>query len=285
MKTPFLDLLRQHAEPGAMSWLDEFLASQSEAFQLRPFYYAFSGATRRFPKTPLPADLSLPAGAPEGFTLAGWSVDQLARTVLLLSLAEQPRETYVETLQTLLDTADMREAAAIYRAFPLLPEPSALVPMAREGLRTNIVSVFDAIALDNPWPAAHLDEEGWNQMVLKAFFLSRPVYHIQGLEQRANPALVEALSNYAHERWAANRPVSPELWRSCQAHLTDTIVADLEKVLTIDQPGNREAVALLVHGQEDPRLASLQEATSDLQTTIDNGTLTWTSLGQTLSQP
>ena len=45
-------------------------------------------------------------------------------------------------------------------------------------------------------------------MVLKALFVESTLHPIQGLDARANEALAHMLCDYAHERWAAGRPVS-----------------------------------------------------------------------------
>ncbi len=275
-----LSLLRQNADPQAVDWLDAFLDRQKSAFDQRQLYYAFSGATRRFPKSPVPAaELS---EAPPGFTIEGWTLDRLARSVLLQVLAQQDRETFLASLNAMAETADLRESAAIFATFPLLPHPEQLVPMAREGLRTNVVDIFDAIALQNPFPAAHFDEEGWNQMVLKAFFLARPTYKIVGLEDRANANLARASSNYAHERWAAGRPISPELWRSCQNFVDETIAADVLRVAESDEPGQAEAAALVAANSGSDALAAVREKLEKLVKQAEAGDLTWKSLGQRL---
>jgi len=259
------------APPEARDWLNQFLAGQEKAFSPRPFYYAFSGATRRFPKLPVP-----------DFAPRNWTIDQLARTVLLLSLVEQHPETFLATYRTLLETADMRESIALYAALPFLPEAEALVPLAREGLRSNIVDVFDAIALDNPFPAEHFDEEGWNQMILKSIFIRRPVHRILGIEARANAALAQSLSDLAHERWAANRSVPPELWRSCQGQITPAIAADLPRILDTQEPGQRTAATLLIATDTSGLLAPFRSRVADLLPEIEAGRLTWISLGQEL---
>jgi len=282
--SPFVELrqrLDDLAPAPARAWLADFFARQDETFAPRPYYYAFSGATRRFPKTPVP-EASLKLATIPDFRPRRWTLDQLGRTVLLLSLADKGREPFLSTYRALLETADLRETVALFAALPLLPEPEALVPLAREGLRSNIVDVFDSIALDNPFPAAHFDEEGWNQMILKAIFIRRPLYRIHGIEGRANPALAQSLSDLAHERWAANRSVPPELWRSCQGQFPKGFAADVARVLTTPEAGQREAAALLITSGSDRELAALRPQIEDLIPAIEARTLTWDSLGQSL---
>ncbi|MCB1077411.1 MAG: EboA domain-containing protein, partial [Verrucomicrobiae bacterium] len=273
--------------PEAVTWLEGEVIAFRHEFNRRRFYFAFSGVSRHFDKRARidvpPHDFESVQSESPGLSLAGWDEFRLARVILLLILAEQSPEEYRDTLAAVLGSADMREQVAIFSSFPLLPKPEFLVPLAREASRTNIVNVFDAIALDNPFPAAHFPEEAWNQLVLKALFISRPLYRMEGIDDRANATLVEMLSNLAHERWAAGRPVSPELWRSCTKFLTDRIVEDLGRVAANDEPGQREAVALIAAEDETGRLAGLRESLGDLIDAARSGELTWTSLGQKLA--
>ena len=110
-------------------------------------------------------------------------------------------------------TADVAEAIAFYRGLPLYPDPPLLEAQAAEGTRTNMRAVFEAVAHRSPYPKEQFAENRWNHMVLKALFVGSALHPIQGLDERANPALARMLCDYAHERWAAGRPVSPELWR------------------------------------------------------------------------
>ena len=96
-------------------------------------------------------------------------------------------------------------------------------------------------------------------MILKALFINRPLFRIVGIDERANLTLAEQMSNLAHERWAAGRWVSPELWRSCAQFLTETIVADLARVAATDEPGQKEAVALIVACDEERILDGLRD--------------------------
>lgn len=283
LEEKLLEILRRTASTEAMDWLVKECAAQRSGFVQRSFYYAFSGVSRRFDKK---GGLELLAGDIDdletevsGFTVEGWDQFRLGRVILLLALAEQEEEIFTETLDKLLGTADLREQAAIYSAFPLLPRGEKLVELATDGLRTNIVDVFDSIALGNPFPAKHFSVEAWNQMVLKALFISRPVFQIVGVDERANVSLAESMSDLAHERWAAGRWVSPELWRSCQGELSDQIVEDMKRLVESEEPGQREAVALLVAG-DDGRLDEVRDKIPALLEEVSAGTLTWEHVGQ-----
>lgn len=285
LEKKLLEILQCSASPEAMDWLRKECATQRADFVQRSFYYAFSGVSRRFEKK---GGLELRDGDAEqleaempGFTLEGWDQFRLGRVILLLVLAEQSEGVFAETLEKLLGTADLRERVAIYSALPLLPRGEQWVEMATEGLRTNIVDVFDSIALGNPYPAKYFSDEAWNQMVLKALFISRPVYRIVGIDERVNPSLAASMSDLAHERWAAGRWVSPELWRSCQDQLSDQLVEDLKRLAESEQPGQREAVALLVAGDgEDERLEGVREKVSALIGEVKSGNLTWDRVGR-----
>ncbi len=285
LEEKLLEILRRSASPEAMEWLVKECAAQRADFVQRSFYYAFSGVSRRFDKK---GALQLRDGDADdlsaevtGFTVEAWDQFRLGRVVLLLVLAEQDEEIFIETLEKLLGTADLREQAAIYSALPLLPRGEKLVELAQDGLRSNIVDVFDSVALGNAFPAEHFSDEAWNQMVLKALFISRPLYKIIGIDARANLKLVESMSDLAHERWAAGRWVSPELWRSCQNFITDQIGEDLQRLIDSEQPGQREAVALLIaENEQEGRLAGLQGKVPALIEEVKAGNLTWDQVGR-----
>jgi hypothetical protein len=61
----------------------------------------------------------------------------------------------------------------------------------------------------------------------------QPVKPIQDLDRRTNPTLMRMLCDYAHERWAAGRPVSPELWRCVGPWADEAARKDLMHVLHI----------------------------------------------------
>jgi len=218
----FSRILTRAAAPEALAWLAASVDRHATSFHQRTFYYDFSGVSRHFDKhrglSPAADQLAELDRLAPGLGLTAWDEFRLARVILLLVLAEQDRATYLDALAQLLNTADIREQAAIFASLSLLPEAPDLVEAAIDGLRSNIIDIYDSIALDNPFPAAHFPEAAWNQMVLKAFFIHRPLPRMVGLDARRNRALAKAIRDLAHERWAAGRDISPEAWRCCEPY-------------------------------------------------------------------
>ncbi|GAA4304518.1 hypothetical protein GCM10023143_09050 [Compostibacter hankyongensis] len=157
------------------------------------------------------ADADLFSELRNGFTPLHWPLDRLARAWWLLQLPAADEAYYVMQVESLFEAAAVQEQVALYSALPLLAYPEQFKLRAAEGIRTSLGDVFDAVALDNPYPSEYLEEGAWNQLVLKAFFMERPVKRIIGLEKRVNPELGRMLTDYAREREAAGRTVDPQL--------------------------------------------------------------------------
>jgi hypothetical protein len=143
---------------------------------------------------------------------ATWSRDEMMRGALLIMAAEV---TAPETLQSLVDDlyhhGDNRERQAVLRVLPLLPEPERFIPLAVEACRTSIQPLFEAIACENPYPAAHFPEPSFNQMVLKALFTGVALRRVLGLAGRITPELARMAADYASERRAAGRSVPADI--------------------------------------------------------------------------
>ena len=271
-------LIDANANERTMPWL----AKQQEKLRVnysdRTFYLAFGMAPRFAEKRALALSEAQQEAANQlktGFQPDGWLLSQALRTYLLLLLPNDNATTYVATLTKLLETAEVDEQVTGYAALPLLPHSQSLVPLAVNGLRTNITRVFDAIALENPFPADHLDEAAWNQMILKAVFMGRPLYRIHGADARTNPALARMLVGFAHERWAAARPVTPELWRFVAPYTDASHRADIKRLINSENPLESAA------GQ---RVCSQVPALKSLLPDNDNisQVLTWEQIGKEL---
>lgn len=198
-----------------LDWLDGKIEEISNTADRRILFTSYSAVPRHLGKQQLnlsEEDLKTAKELVTGWNPAEMTIDRAGRILLLLSFPSEDSDRYVATLEQIVSAADVKEAIAFYRSLPLLPHPEKFQLRAAEGIRTNMTSVFNAIALNNPYPARYLDDLAWNQMVLKALFVGSPLHPIYGLESRNNPQLCQMLIDYARERLAANRTVSPELW-------------------------------------------------------------------------
>ncbi|MCB0668213.1 MAG: EboA domain-containing protein, partial [Saprospiraceae bacterium] len=241
----------------------------------RTFFLNFGLIARKIPRIPVsldPEQLKYFQEKNPGFNPGHWSLDDLCRLSLLLALDTADNKDYISTL---LAASDMREQVIIYRSLPYLPNPEEFILLAVDGIRTNMVDVFDSIALDNNFPFRHFSEDAWNQMVLKAIFMERPVYRIYGLDDRRNQTLADILHDFVHERWSAKRPVTPELWRLVRGHIRPEIFEDLKKVT---REGNeletQAAIKALQESEYEP--ASQWLSDNDLPET----SLSWEEIGK-----
>lgn len=146
------------------------------------------------------------------FVPSGWGADELGRALLLLAATEGQRPELLPPLvEELFRKGELREQQALLRVLSHLPQPGAYAALAAEAVRGNVVSVLEALACDNPFPAAHMDELAFNQMVMKSFFNGVPLARIVGLPARRNAELGRMARALASERRAAGRPVPQDL--------------------------------------------------------------------------
>jgi hypothetical protein len=269
--------LSRQIPPEAHTWLDKSTEQIRSSGKEADLYLAVSLATRKVGKADLTlteADLRDANSSRSGWDPRQWSVDQSARVLLILELEGDPPRL-ARALEQLFNTADVGEQAAFYRGLPLYPEQPRYLARATEGLRTNMKAVFEAIAHRNPYPSEQFPEPAWNQMVLKALFVGATLWPIVGLDRRANPELARMLCDYAHERWSAGRPVSPELWRCVGPHASGTMLQDLERVLKKGTDPERAAAALALHASRQPAAAALLEREPVLMKSLARGDLSW----------
>lgn len=208
-------ILHRHASKDSLTWLKNQLRRTSEENSDVLYFFTFGSIPRYFDKGPLkltPDEINKAQSLRENWRLNHWSVDQTARTFLLLSLAHTNEKSFKKTFSKIYSAADIQELIALYQSLPLLPYPEDFLLQATDGIRSNMSSVFNAVALNNPYPSDYFNQHAWNQLVLKAFFIESDLHHIIGINTRTNPELAEMLMNYARERLAAKRTVKNDLW-------------------------------------------------------------------------
>jgi len=280
----FNEILQRSISPEAWNWFKEKTA-QITANDNQAFFMSFTSAPRRTGK----ALLSLTADDKQhisdilpGFSLSGYTADRLARVSMLLFWPSENKESYIKNIGQLFKAAEMNELVALYGALPLLAYPEEWIKQCSEGIRSNIGSVLEAIICDNPYPAQHLPEPAWNQLVLKAFFTEKPVERITGLDQRANKTLAYTLSDYAHERWSAYRTFNPQLWRLTAKFIDERIYPDIRKVFQDGNDHEKKAAALAcAQSNYGPAKALLNEKPI-LKSAIKKNELNWDNLADAM---
>ncbi len=275
--------LQQQMSAEQLLWLEDRLKQLAENSSDRLLFTTFSSVPRYTTKADLAltrADLQEAASIRKGWVPSDWSLDQVGRTLLLLSLPAEEANQYQTLVEKLFGTADVSEQIALYQSLPLMPHPRLFVARAAEGLRTSITAVFNAIALNNPFPGDYFEALPWNQMVLKAVFVESPLHLIQQLDERANPELARMLSDYAHERWAAKRQVTPELWRLIGPFLNDRFLTDIEHALNTSEKDQQLAAAIACKQSSLPSAQALLSQHPVVQAEITDHQLNWEKFSQ-----
>jgi hypothetical protein len=262
-------------------WFDEQVAKLSSSPTEKDVYLALGYATRRLGKQDLDLsqeDLAIAQAVRPGWIPSDWSVDQASRVAFVLASFNGDDANFKARIEQLFRTADIGELIAFYRALPLYPAPKLHLARAREGARSGMPPIFEAVAHRNPYPREEFDENAWNHMVLKALFIGSKLDPIQGLDERANPRLMRMLCDYAHERWAAGRTVSPELWRCVGRFGDDAALTDLGRVLATGSLAERQAAALALTASTSSRAGHLLAGVPELARGALAGKLDWAAI-------
>jgi hypothetical protein len=274
-----LDFLRKRLESQALIWLEEKAALLASGATDKSVFTSYSAALRFSGKAalnPETSELAAAAAAATGWNPSDWTCDQAARAFLLLALP--PGAHSSKLMDQIYQTADVGEAVALQKALAVLAYPEGHLARARDGIRSNIQQVFEALALRNPYPALHFDEVGWNHMVVKTFFVGVPLHEVWGIDRRVNPDLARMLTDLAYERWAAARDFSPELWR-CVGPCADARAREgLAKALSSGDRVAKRAAALALHACPHKDAAMILDRDAALAAVVRNGNLTWENL-------
>jgi len=200
---------------GVRDWYARALTSaRRDGLQSDGFLIPWSGCGRRLGRVPITIETTEVERLRSGgaFVPAGWGTDEIGRGVLLLAAAEgRSTERVVAAVDELYRKGELREQQAVLRVLAYLPEPARYVALASEAVRNNVVSVLEALACDNNFPAAHMPELAFNQMVMKAIFNGLPLARVRGLDRRNGAELRRMVAGFASERRAAGRPVPGDL--------------------------------------------------------------------------
>jgi hypothetical protein len=267
-------------------WLQEGLGSVIETPDDRKFDIIFGSIPRKLGKGDLElsrADVSKAEGARHGWNPANWSIDIAARVLLLSMVSRVSDFNFAKKFSELHRTADLGEAVALFLGLPLYRGGDRLIDTVAVGLRTNVKAEFKAIAHRNPYPLEVFSENTWNNMILKALFIGVSLHPIEGLDKRANSDLARILTDYAHERWAAGRSVSPELWRCIGPFADNGMLADLDHVLTNGTETEKFAAALALKTSPNCKLRDeILARYSSLVSKLKAKKISWKTIHQSM---
>jgi len=280
-----LALLRQWlkaaAPPEGVDWLDTMRDALNDGAPDGVFFSGFAQVPKRVGTGMLrlrPDDRAEAERARPGWRPTLWTADQAARTALLLVYDDSDAVAYSDMLNHILRSGDRAQAAALYRALPLLPYPERHLHWAQEALRADDRALFEAAALFNPYPADHFDEAGWNRMILKAAFLGVPLAGVVGLERRANVVLAHELRDFARQRRESGRRVPIDMWQAAGDKVGNHVVDELAAELDGPDVDMAMAAALALAHSRDPRAAEALSKRPELADAIRRGQLTWERL-------
>lgn len=275
------NLISKQADEKAKSGLDQKIEILTTQFSTQAFYMAFAAAPRFVGKNLLEItanDLAEANQLATGFCPENWTIDRATRVLFMLYLPSESAESHVAILEKLFQTAEINELVALYSALPLLPFPEKYVKQCEEGIRTNMTVVFEAIALNNPFPSQYLSENSWNQLFLKSIFTGRQIGKMQGVKQRANAALAQICTDYAHERWAAGRKVTPELWMPIAGFINEKILEDLKKLKDSTDILQQQAFTLICLESTNSKAKELVNQLPSLKEQAEKSVFSWKSI-------
>ncbi|MEJ5049332.1 EboA domain-containing protein [Chryseobacterium culicis] len=235
-------LIQSRLSEAQMDWMNVSMLFDNETL----FFQNFGLISRMIPSLSPdwnPSEKIILEQLYPGFISGQWNLQQLCRCLLMLHIPEDQNTTIVKKLT---QSADINELVCIYKGIFFLENAHEFISLVEEGIRTNITSIFDSIALLNPFAAKYLPLDSWNQLILKALFMGRPLYQIINLDLRKNEKLAFIATDYIHERWSAGRTVSPEIWRLMDGFVNKEVTSDLLKVIESgDQLSKQAAIIVL----------------------------------------
>lgn len=283
VRAAILNWLKNQLSVDQFNWLNstgETLRNNPEDWEL---FISFSSVPRHTGKDQIElTDQQIESADAQrsGWDPSNWTADQLGRTYLILCYADNGKEQFFEKVDKIFNTSDLGESIALYQSLPILPFPEDLTYRAAEGVRSNITTVFNAVALDNPYPKDYLDEDPWNQIVLKALFVESPLYKIMGLDGRANRLLAKMLVEYAHERISAGRKVSPELWRSVGPFIEEEYASDIKWLINQPDDLQKQAAILAIRSGDFAGKNELLKEYQNIAKTVNDKKITWDDIGE-----
>lgn len=274
------NILNTYGAPDSVAWLKGKIESLKENKSSKDLFMTYSLLNVKFDAVNVISFDALDTTSSRYLSGHKATILQVSRIYFLAEILSQDIEFYTPKVANIIQVADTGELETFLKYLVLLPNPEAYKQTAVEALRTNIATIFDAISLNNPFPAEYFNDQQWNQMFLKAAFMERDLSQIASIDERANEDLARIISDYAHERWAAGRKIDPLFWRPVSKFLNEQLLGDMKTLLNSDDVVENLAGALCCYYSENEKALALLNGKPELKHKIADGHTTWNTIKQ-----
>ncbi|WP_339840646.1 EboA domain-containing protein [uncultured Maribacter sp.] len=272
------NILIKYGTPESLAWLKGEIVKMAKSKSSKDLFMTYSLLNVKFNSlTPIPFEKVVDESFIY-FKAHKANLLQVARIFLLSEILGQDEEFYTSKVANIIQVADTGELETFLKYLVLLPNPEAYKQTAVEALRTNIAIIFDAISLNNPYPAKYFNDQQWNQMYLKAAFMERDLSKIESVDERANEDLTRIISDYAHERWAASRKIDPMFWRPVSKFLNEDRLKDMDRLLSSEDTIENKAGALCCYNSNNDKAMALLNNYPELKHKVADGQINWNSI-------
>ncbi|HAF77586.1 MAG TPA: hypothetical protein DCG42_09720 [Maribacter sp.] len=274
------NILNTYGAPDSVAWLKGKIESLKENKSSKDLFMTYSLLNVKFDAANVISFDALDTTSSRYLSGHKATLLQVSRIYFLAEVLSQDIEYYTPKVANIIQVADTGELETFLKYLVFLPNPEAYKQTAVEALRTNIATIFDAISLNNPYPAEYFNDQQWNQMFLKAAFMERDLSQIASIDERANEDLARIISDYAHERWAAGRKIDPLFWRPVSKFLNEQLLGDMKTLLNSDDVIENLAGALCCYYSENEKVLALLNGKPELKHKIADGHTTWNTIKQ-----
>lgn len=272
------NIIVKYGAPESLAWLNEKIAKLTESKSSKDLFMTYSLLNVKFDTEKVVSFENDGDKSSNYFKTHNANVLQVARIYLLSTVLEQDQKFYTPKVANIIQVADTGELETFLKYLVLLPNPEAYKQTAVEALRTNIAIIFDAISLNNPYPALYFNDQQWNQMFLKAAFMERNLSQIESVDKRANTDLTRIISDYAHERWAATRKIDPLFWRPVSKFLNEELLQDMMRLLDSEDVIENRAGALCCFYSDNDKAIELLNEYPELKKDVSSNKISWNTL-------
>lgn len=274
----FLKIIEMNVPKEQVKWLEDKIRGVVNEKSSRELFLTYSLIATKI-KIKDNLEVSIDDIVLEAYLLTqNTNIQQIGRIYLLICVLNADNDFFAAKVATIIQIADTSELETFLKFLILLPRAEYYKHVAVDALRTNIATVFNALAYNNPYPGRYFNDQEWNQMFLKTAFMEADLSAISDVDKRANKDLARIISDYAHERWAASRNIDPFFWRPVSKFMNDELLKDMHYLLNSDVVYDTRAAALCLYTSDNIKAKALLEEYPELQTKVEQKNISWDSL-------